>query len=317
MQDEAVADLMVNALEGQESAFVTSESLKPKATATALSARISLVNEGVYRAIGDHLTWERKVEKLSAALVRLPDLSDYGYLRWHPPGAVGWASNCTRAWYWFMCGRETRRVTPQQRMDIDQNDVSRYWYVLNRLVPDVNGIQLVTDAHLARANDLSDWVITSLGDGRHLLAARDLEPWYVDPDTPTDVVTAARHDFGDMLLTLEDIVEAEADPVQKDDLQRRRIHMIRHPEDWDQLSEFEQYNYGLRADQRGSRTKAARLPGLEYGALTWRSAPHAHRASLEGASPVRVCCAARPAGGRRSSSGTHRSQPCRRSSSRR
>jgi hypothetical protein len=67
------------------------------------------------------------------------------------------------------------------------------------------------DAHLERARDLSAWTITSLGHGRHLVEAPDLEPWYAGRTPEPDVLEQAREDFGPMLLT-EQVIEEHPTP---------------------------------------------------------------------------------------------------------
>lgn len=74
-----------------------------------------------------------------------------------------------------------------------------------RFVPDAHGVQVLTDAHLAHAHDLSDWNLTDLGHGRHLVQASDLSAWYENLTPDPGTLTKARHDFGDMILTEETI----------------------------------------------------------------------------------------------------------------
>jgi hypothetical protein len=71
---------------------------------------------------------------------------------------------------------------------------------------DPNGIQILSDTHLERANDLSEWETTKLDPHHYLVQARDLEPWYgtlrrrEDPLDP-ELLNKARADFGDIILT--------------------------------------------------------------------------------------------------------------------
>lgn len=84
----------------------------------------------------------------------------------------------------------------------------RYNKHLNaQYIPDAHGLPLLTDAHLGHANDLSDWIIEPLGEAKHLVQAKDLEPWYatIDPDPAT--LAKARADFGGILLTPEIIAD--------------------------------------------------------------------------------------------------------------
>ena len=71
---------------------------------------------------------------------------------------------------------------------------------------------MLRDAHLECAHDLSDWEITDLGSGRHLVQARDLAPWYADTLPADDEVLAqARADFAGALLT-EAVIAANPPP---------------------------------------------------------------------------------------------------------
>ena len=75
------------------------------------------------------------------------------------------------------------------------------------LVNAVQGIQLLTGAHLARAHDLSDWDVTQVSADRYLVEAPDLAPWFTGERTDPDVYDTAVHDFGRMLLTPETAAE--------------------------------------------------------------------------------------------------------------
>jgi hypothetical protein len=76
----------------------------------------------------------------------------------------------------------------KQRKLFDQRTVDAY------------GIQVLTDAHLAHAHNLSDWDITDLGSGRHLVKARDLTPWFAQDKPDPHTLAQARNDFGDLIL---------------------------------------------------------------------------------------------------------------------
>ena len=71
------------------------------------------------------------------------------------------------------------------------------------LVDAVQGIQLITGTHLARAHDLSDWQVTQVSPDRYLVEAADLDPWFTRERTDPDVSAKAEHDFGRMLVTTE------------------------------------------------------------------------------------------------------------------
>jgi hypothetical protein len=80
--------------------------------------------------------------------------------------------------------------------------------------PDVAGIMLLTDSHLARTHDLSDWVVEPITTDRFLVQSKDLAAWF--PTTPDaeypqnddlrvdpSIKAKARQDFGDLILTEE------------------------------------------------------------------------------------------------------------------
>jgi len=75
------------------------------------------------------------------------------------------------------------------------------------LVNAVQGIQLLTGTHLARAHDLSDWDVVQVGSDRYLVEAHDLAPWFTGDRTDPDVYDKAAHDFGRMLVTPETVEE--------------------------------------------------------------------------------------------------------------
>lgn len=92
-------------------------------------------------------------------------------------------------------------------------DVTLGWHLLDRYVLDVFGMQVLTSRHLDRTSDLTSWVTTDLGDDRHLVEARDLEPWFSEPKPDEAILTTARRDFGAALLT-SDVVAADPAPWQ-------------------------------------------------------------------------------------------------------
>lgn len=71
----------------------------------------------------------------------------------------------------------------------------------------MHGIQLLTEAHLARAGNLEGWDVQRLTPGRYLVLAKDLRPWFAAKETDPNILAAARQDFHDMLLTPE-VIEA-------------------------------------------------------------------------------------------------------------
>jgi hypothetical protein len=112
--------------------------------------------------------------------------------------------------------RVTRTNT--HRWVTDAEIATRWNFKIRQLwsqyVADPNGIQILTDAHLDKARDLTTrWDVTPVCPGRWLVQAKDLSPWfdtideecarYHRPYLDPDLVSQARHDFGDMVLTPE------------------------------------------------------------------------------------------------------------------
>lgn len=66
-------------------------------------------------------------------------------------------------------------------------------------VLDAHGLQILTQAHLDKAHDLSDWVVREIAPDRFLVGARRLTPWFERPPASIELVGKARHDFGEMI----------------------------------------------------------------------------------------------------------------------
>lgn len=107
-----------------------------------------------------------------------------------------------------------RSMSDYLMTDLTENDPYDRWAYLrhpevwDEFVLEPNGIQILTDRHLEKALDLSEWTLERL-DARHVLVqARDLAPWYGTARRSREAVDdavmgRARSDFGTMLLTHE------------------------------------------------------------------------------------------------------------------
>lgn len=169
---------------GRDSVYVTSFS-QPHHTVRA--ARISTIGRMRLTGHTDPGRWRILVDDLRAALLATPRET----LAMACISHRGWAG-----------------LTARLPGDDDLAKRAYTWHpeLASRFLLDASGIQIVTDQHLDKANDLSTWTITDLGDGHHLLEAEDLEPWYAHAIIDgrryvPEVLDQARHDFGDMILT--------------------------------------------------------------------------------------------------------------------
>lgn len=145
--------------------------------------------EAAYQAIG--MPGDEMVDELRDLAIKLPPPLDYAFIRNGRAGLLGLT--------------EINGVQPLP--GIREPDVRYNPHLRDRYLPDAHGIQIVTDAHLHAAHDLSAWTITDLGEGRHLVEAPDLAPWYGAPLPDPDVLARARADWAGALLTL-DVIEA-------------------------------------------------------------------------------------------------------------
>lgn len=84
-------------------------------------------------------------------------------------------------------------------------------HLLPAFVPDAHVAQVLTDEHLSRSPELAAFDHEDLGHGRHLVWARELEPWLAGLNPDSDVIEDARRAFGALLLT-EEIYAADPAP---------------------------------------------------------------------------------------------------------
>jgi hypothetical protein len=145
-----------------------------------------------YSVMDDTMQWQARLQQVTAAITTLPEDTDLAFVR-HGFGL-------TVSWMGLRAGRPSLPY-------VDEPDV-RYSRHLNcQYTPDAHGVQLLTDAHLEHAEDLSEWVIEPLGGGRHLVRAKELQPWYSNIDPHPATLAKARADFGKMILTKQTIAD--------------------------------------------------------------------------------------------------------------
>lgn len=159
-----------------------------EAARTVRQAALAFGGETVLQtapAPGHELPWDDVVRLLREALTALPADLDHGFVR-----------------------PTVRRALSAQMLDatlglpgIREHHVRYNKHLLDRFVPDVHGLQVVTDQHLARLEDTRGWRITPLDGGRHLVEAEDLEPWCAATLPDPAVLDAARAQWASVLLT--------------------------------------------------------------------------------------------------------------------
>lgn len=146
----------------------------------------SFGGEACYSVLDDSLTWKERLEKVTEPLWDSPADYTLAFVKY--------------SWILGSSFSDLDSATPRPL-------ARSYWHYCRHLypthTPDACGIQVLSDAHLQRAHDLSDWQIETISEGRHLVAAKDLASWYAQPEPDPEVVARARHDFGAMILTPE------------------------------------------------------------------------------------------------------------------
>lgn len=128
--------------------------------------------------------WQVRLEAVTSVLEHIGPRLEAGMVRITQPQGNSWA--ILRA----IPPAPPSRIAATHTLELARN------YVL-----DAYGIQILTGKHLATARDLTDWHITDLGNDRHLVWHPRPEAWYAQDTPDPDVLTAARRDFGDLIIT--------------------------------------------------------------------------------------------------------------------
>ena len=160
--------------------YATTKPLQTRSVRTADHGQVA------YTAGHEGMGWADYLDDLLSAMTRDPAAVDYALVRL----TAGYAQS-------FLDLANGAVEMPYLRESI---------YRLNRhlwssYVPDAHALQVLTRDHLEKANDLSGWKVQKLTEDRWLVEATDLRAW-LDPELAgTDVIDAARTDFGAMIMT--------------------------------------------------------------------------------------------------------------------
>jgi hypothetical protein len=159
-------------------------------------ASLGTLGRACYGVMDDTVSWQDRLAQLTRAMVAFPEDTDLAFIQHNNALTLDWSE--------LAAGRPPLPYVKEYQIRYNRHLNAQY-------IPDANGLQLLTDAHLAHANDLSDWIIEPLGGGKHLVQAKHLEPWYATIDPDPDTLAKARADFGGMLLTPE-VIAANPPP---------------------------------------------------------------------------------------------------------
>jgi hypothetical protein len=161
-----------------------------------ISMSLNTQGSAFYQVRDDTASWQDRLEQVTAAMVAFPEDTDLAFLRYSYTYTIGWS--------------DLAMARPRLPY-VDARLIRYHRHLMSQYTPDAHGLQLLTDAHLEHANDLSGWVIEPLGVGKHLVAAKNPERWYANPDPDPETLMKARADFGKMILTPE-IIESNPPP---------------------------------------------------------------------------------------------------------
>lgn len=162
--------------------------------------------ESSWRASYPRMTDLERVERLTELLVEFAGELELGAVRMSSTFDIG--------------GGKFSRMYPLQPFPPSNpwGSTPQLW---SEYVPDAHGIQVINDAQLAKAHDLSGWHVETVASGHHLVKARNLTAWFpgeartgtpgpvppgVDPMPPPETLAKARRDFGEMIIT-DDIAD--------------------------------------------------------------------------------------------------------------
>jgi hypothetical protein len=125
----------------------------------------------------DTMTWQDRLAQVTRAMTAFPGDTDLAFIRHNKALTISWGD---------LAG--ARPALPH----VKEYHVRYNRHLNGQYVPDAHGVQLLTDARLAHANDLSDWNVTPLGGGKHLVKAKDLQLWYANIDPEPETLAKAR-----------------------------------------------------------------------------------------------------------------------------
>ncbi|MEO5319204.1 hypothetical protein PV761_11540 [Arthrobacter sp. CC3] len=154
-------------------------------------ASMSPLGRACYGVVDDTISWQDRLAQVVRAMTAFPAETDLAFVQ-YSAAPSSWGD---------LAG--ARPALPH----VEEYHVRYNRHLNGQYVPDAHGIQLLTDAHLEHANDLSGWNITSLGGGKHLVEAKDLQLWCANIDPDPEILAQARADFGGMILTPEIIAK--------------------------------------------------------------------------------------------------------------
>ena len=181
MSESVSAEMLVEALHLGGRAGVTCLQQHPFRLRSSV---LSWWGQLVLQTDDDQAGWQERIDSVRGAMTGLPEELDLAFIRQLPQPGFSW-----------------QVLADPSLPRLSASDLVRSRHLWNHYAPDVHGVQVLTDAHLARVGNLDDWVIETLAPGRYLVQASDLAAWYSSGSPDPDLLSAARRDFADMIFT--------------------------------------------------------------------------------------------------------------------
>jgi len=180
---DGLADALVRAVDRHRRAQLQLVHDGHRSTATI---DIGYETHAVFALASQTEAWHTRLDTLTRILQDLGPRLEVGLIDTTNPMVVSWTDLRTKDY-------------PGSSGVISIRDID----VAREHTPDAYGLQVLTSTHLAKAHDLSAWTITDLGNERHLVQHPDPAAWFARRDPEPQDLAAARHDFGDIILTPE------------------------------------------------------------------------------------------------------------------
>ncbi|MGW2091506.1 hypothetical protein [Promicromonospora sukumoe] len=173
----------VQAAQRNQQAFVT---WVDRTTRTTASAALTAGAEATFAIASRTKPWQSRLEEATQVLQELGPQLEVGVVRLTQPYASTWSIL-----------NSTPPAPPGRIASVNEIRLAREYAL------DAYGTQVLTGHHLRRTHDLSSWTITSLGNDRHLVKHPNPDAWYAHDTPDPAVLEAARHDFGELIITEE------------------------------------------------------------------------------------------------------------------
>ena len=132
-------------------------------------ASLGTLGRACYGVMDDTASWKNRLAQVTRATVAFPGDTDLAFAQYTNP--------LTSTWSELAVVRPPLPYVNEYQIRYNRHLDAQY-------IADAHGLQLLTDAHLAQANDLSDWIIEPLGGGKH-----SCWPKTWSPATPTSTPT--------------------------------------------------------------------------------------------------------------------------------